>query len=157
MAANKASNGSTNSDADAGGFTAEERAAMKERAKEAKAAKRGKKADGTADVMEKIAAMGDEDRALAERIHEIVTRAAPELTPRTWYGMPAYARDGKVVCFFQDAGKFKARYATLGFQDSANLDDGEMWPTSFAVTKLTPAVEKRIAALVEQAAGEPAP
>ncbi len=152
MAANK-TKGSTDPDADAGGFTAEERAAMKERAKEAKAAKRGKKADGTADVMEKIAGMADEDRALAERIHEIVTTAAPELTPRTWYGMPAYAKDGKVVCFFQDAGKFKARYATLGFQDAANLDDGSMWPTSFAVTKLTRAVEKQIAELVKKAAG----
>ncbi len=149
----KPARGSTQSDADVGDFTAEERAAMKERAKEVKAAKRGKKGDGTADVMEKIAAMADEDRALAERIHEIVTKAAPELTPRTWYGMPAYAKDGKVVCFFQDAGKFKARYATLGFQDTANLDDGPMWPTAFAVTRLTRAVEKQIAELVEKAVG----
>ncbi len=145
--------GSTQSNTDAEGFTAEERAAMKERAKEVKAAKRGKKGDGTAEVLEKIAAMADEDRALAERLHEIITKAAPELTPRTWYGMPAYARDGKVVCFFQDAGKFKARYATLGFQDTANLDDGPMWPTSFAVTKLTPAVEKQVVALVKKAVG----
>ncbi len=143
--------GSTQSDTDAEGFTAEERAAMRERAKETKAAKRGKKGDGTADVLEKIAAMADDDRALAERVHEIVTTAAPELAPRTWYGMPAYANDGKVVCFFQDAGKFKARYATLGFQDTANLDDGPMWPTSFALTELTPAVEKQIVALVKKA------
>jgi uncharacterized protein YdhG (YjbR/CyaY superfamily) len=145
--------GSTQSDTEAGGFTAEERAAMKERAKEAKAAKSGKKADGTADVLEKIAAMADADRALAERLHEVITTAAPELIPKTWYGMPAYARDGKVVCFFQDAGKFKARYATLGFQDAAHLDDGPMWPTSFALTELTPAVEKEIVALVEKALG----
>ncbi len=149
----KPARGSTQSNTDAGDFTAEERAAMKERAKEVKAAKRGKKGDGTAEVLDKIAAMADEDRALAERIHEIVTKAAPELTPRTWYGMPAYAKDGKVVCFFQDAGKFKARYATLGFQDTANLDDGPMWPTAFAVTKLTRAVEKQIAELVEKAVG----
>lgn len=150
-AAEKSSRGSTQSDTDSGGFTAEERAAMKERAKEVKAAKRGKKTDGTADVMEKIAAMADEDRAIAERLHELITEAGPELTPRTWYGMPAYAKDGKVLCFFQDGGKFKARYATLGFQDVANLDDGSMWPTSFALTKLTPAVEKQIVALVKQA------
>lgn len=141
----------TNKDSD--GFTDEERAAMKERTKEMKAARSGKKADGTADVLEKIAAMADTDRVIAERLHEIITNAAPELTPRTWYGMPAYARDGKVVCFFQDAGKFKARYSTLGFQDAANLDDGPMWPTSFAVTKLTPAVEKQVVALVKKAVG----
>jgi uncharacterized protein YdhG (YjbR/CyaY superfamily) len=149
----KSAQGSTQSNTDAEGFTAEERAAMKERAKEVKAAKRGKKVDGTAEVLEKIAAMADADRALAERVHEIVTKAAPELTPRTWYGMPAYARDGKVVCFFQDAGKFKARYATLGFQDTAHLDDGPMWPTSFALTKLTKDVEKQIVALVKKAVG----
>ncbi len=144
---------STQSDTGATGFTAEERAAMQERARETNAAKRGKKADGTADVLERIAAMSDDDRVLAERVHELVTTAAPDLVPRTWYGMPAYAQDGKVVCFFQDAGKFKARYATLGFQDSANLDDGAMWPTSYAVTKLTPAVEKQIVALVKRAVG----
>jgi uncharacterized protein YdhG (YjbR/CyaY superfamily) len=152
-ATRKSAKGSTQSDTDAESFTAEERAAMRERAKEMKAAKGGKKADGTAEVREKIAAMADEDRVLAERLHEIITKAAPELTPRTWYGMPAYARHGKVVCFFQDAGKFKARYSTLGFQDSANLDDGVMWPTSFAVTRLTPAVEKQIAALIKKAVG----
>ncbi len=134
-----------------GGFTADERAAMKERAREMKAAKRGKKVDGNAQVLEKIAEMADADRILAERVHELITAAAPELAPKTWYGMPAYARDGKVVCFFQDAAKFKARYATLGFQDAANLDDGPMWPTSFALTKVTRAVEKEIVALVEKA------
>ena len=153
MAAGKSAGGSAQSDTDADGFTAEERAAMKERAKETKATKGGKKVDGAAEVLEKIAAMADADRLLAERLHEIITKAAPELTPKTWYGMPAYARDGKVVCFFQDAGKFKARYATLGFQDAANLDDGAMWPTSFALTKLSPAVEKQIVALVEKAVG----
>ncbi len=140
-------------DAQTEGFTAEERTAMKERAREMKAAKSGKKTDGTADVLEKIAAMADADRVLAERVHQIIMKAAPELSPRTWYGMPAYAKDGKVVCFFQDAGKFKARYATLGFQDTANLDDGAMWPTSFAVAKLTPTVEKQIVALVKTAVG----
>lgn len=140
-------------DAQTEGFTADERAAMKERAREMKAAKSGKKTDGTADVLEKIAAMADADRVLAERVHQIIMKAAPELSPRTWYGMPAYAKDGKVVCFFQDAGKFKARYATLGFQDTANLDDGAMWPTSFAVAKLTPTVEKQIVALVKTAVG----
>lgn len=136
------------------GFTEEEREAMKERASELKAPKRRgarAKADGEADVLAKIAEMDDADRALAEGIHAIVRKAAPSLTPKTWYGMPAYAKDGKVVCFFQSAAKFKARYATLGFNDPAHLDDGEMWPTAFAVTELTPAVEKRIAALVEQA------
>ena len=131
------------------GFTPEERAAMKERAKELKAA--GRKADGERDVLAKIAEMPEADRALAERIHAIVTAAAPELTPRTWYGMPAYARDGKVVCFFTPASKFKERYASFGFNASANLDEGNMWPTSFAVTKLTAAEEKRIRALVERA------
>jgi uncharacterized protein YdhG (YjbR/CyaY superfamily) len=152
-ATSKPARGSTQSDTAADGFTAEERAAMKERAKEMKAAKGGKKVDGTTEVLEKIAAMADADRVLAERLHEIITKAAPELTPKTWYGMPAYARDGKVVCFFQDAGKFKARYATLGFQDPANLDDGAMWPTSFALTKLTPAVEQQIVVLVRKAVG----
>jgi uncharacterized protein YdhG (YjbR/CyaY superfamily) len=132
-----------------GGFTAEERAAMKERAKETK--KGGKKADGTAEVLEKIAAMSDADRAIAQRLHEIITTAAPELSPKTWYGMPAYAKAGKVVCFFQDAAKFRSRYATLGFQDAANLDDGDFWPTSYALAGLTPAVEKQIVALVKKA------
>lgn len=136
------------------GFTPEERAAMKERAKEAKAAsgRGGKKADGEGDVLAKIGDMEAADRALAEKLHAIVKAAAPELSPRTWYGMPAYAKDGKVVCFFQGAKKFKTRYATLGFQDQANLDDGAMWPTAYALTELTPEVEARIAALVKQAA-----
>ena len=129
------------------GFTAEEKAAMRERAKEAKGG-----ADGESDLLAKIAEMAEPDRALAERVHAIVTAGAPDLTPKTWYGMPAYAKDGQVVCFFQPALKFKARYATLGFSDKANLDDGAMWPTSYAVTKLTAAVEKKIAALVKQAA-----
>ena len=149
--ARKSEDGGTPSDTDHNGFTAEERAAMKERVREARAAKGGKKIDGTAAVLEKIAAMDDPDRVLAERIHEIITEAAPELTPRTWYGMPAYASGGKVVCFFQDAGKFKARYATLGFQDTAHLDDGNMWPTSFAIADLTPQVEEKIVELVKQA------
>ncbi|MEU5874075.1 DUF1801 domain-containing protein [Glycomyces sp. NPDC047369] len=138
-------------------FSDEERSAMKEHAeelkKEQRRGKRATKADGTADVLAKIAEMEGPDRVLAERIHEIVTANAPGLTPKTWYGMPAYAGDGKVVCFFQSAQKFKARYATLGFNDSAALDDGDMWPTAFALGDITPAVEKRIAALVAQAAG----
>ena len=133
------------------GFTAEERAAMKERAKELRAAKKGK--DLTPDVLAKIAEMPDADRVLAERVHEIVTTVGPELAPRFWYGMPASALNGTVLCFFQDAAKFKARYATLGFDDSAALDDGPMWPVSFALTELTPAVEKQITALVERALG----
>jgi uncharacterized protein YdhG (YjbR/CyaY superfamily) len=149
----KPAKGGARSDGNAGGLTAEERAAVRERAKEAKAARGGTKVDGTAQVREKIAAMADADRVLAERLHEIITKAAPELSPKTWYGMPAYAKGGKVVCFFQDAGKFKARYSTLGFQDAAKLDDGPFWPTSFARTELTPAVEKRIVALVKKAIG----
>ena len=131
------------------GFTAAERAAIKDRAKEVRA--KGKKADGLNDLLEKVAEMEDADRAMAERLHVLVTDAAPELEPKTWYGMPAYAKDGKVLCFFQDAAKFKYRYSTLGFQDAAALDDGNMWPTSFALTKLTKADEKRIADLVKQA------
>ncbi len=154
MAATKKTSGATSpSEANTDGFTAEERAAMKERAKEVRAAKRGTKGDGTADVLARIASMDDGDRMLAERLHEIITAAAPDLVPRTWYGMPAYAKDGKVVCFFQDAGKFKARYCTLGFQDAAHLDHGAMWPTSFALIELTPAVEKEIVALVTRALG----
>ncbi|MFL5933960.1 MAG: iron chaperone [Gaiellaceae bacterium] len=137
------------------GFTEEERAAMKERAQELKAeARRGPrtgKADGERDVLAKIAEMPEPDRAIAERVHAIVKASAPALSPRTWYGMPAYAKDGKVVCFFQSAHKFKSRYATFGFNDAANLDDGAMWPTSFALKKLTTADEARIAALVERA------
>ncbi|MFI7636723.1 iron chaperone [Nonomuraea sp. NPDC049400] len=139
------------------GFTEEERAAMKERARELKAStRRGARAakpDAESEVLAKIAEMEEEDRALAERIHEIVKASAPALSPKLWYGMPAYARDGKVVCFFQSAQKFKARYATLGFNDPANLDEGAMWPTAFALTRLTAADEERIAALVKKAAG----
>ena len=137
------------------GFTDAERAAMKERAKELKAEERVNKnrAEGERDLLAKVAEMPKADRTLAERIHAIVTAGAPDLMPKTWYGMPAYARDGKVVCYFQAADKFKARYATFGFSDEANLDDGAMWPTSFALKKLTPADEKRIAALVKKAVG----
>ncbi len=137
------------------GWTDEERAAMKEHAKELKAAaKRGAaKADGEADVRAKIAEMPAADRAIAERIHEIVKASAPDLVPRTWYGMPAYAKDGKVLCFFQAADKFKARYATFGFNDVASLDDGTMWPTSWAITRLSKADEQRIGELLEMAVG----
>lgn len=148
---------SSRSTGPAEGFTAEERAAMKEHANEIKAARRrsgtAAQRDDLADVLGKIAEMADADRALAERIHDIITTTAPVLAPRTWYGMPAYAKGGKVIVFFQNAGKFKARYATLGFNDGASLDEGEMWPTSFAVTELTPEVEERIAALIRRAAG----
>ncbi|MDQ2760751.1 MAG: DUF1801 domain-containing protein [Actinomycetota bacterium] len=130
-------------------FTAEERAAMKERARELKAAKDN--ADGESDVLAKIADMQDSDRVMAERLHEIIKATAPDLTPRTWYGMPAYAKDDKVLCFFRDAQKFKTRYATFGFSDKANLDDGGMWPTDFALTKLTATEEKAIVALVKKA------
>ena len=128
-------------------LTAEEKAAMRELVKERK----GGSGDGEADVLAKIAEMPDDDRRMAEKLHALVKKTAPELRPRTWYGMPAYAKDGNVICFFQAAGKFKARYATFGFSDKANLDDGAMWPTSFALTKLTAADEKRIRALVKQA------
>ena len=130
-------------------FTAEERAAMKERVQEEKAA--AGKADGEKAVLAKIAEMPESDRAMGERLHAIIKASAPDLSPKTWYGMPAYEKDGKVVCFFQSADKFKARYATFGFNDSANLDEGAMWPTSFALTKLTAADEKRIGALVKKA------
>lgn len=133
------------------GFSAEEKAAMKERARELKAEKG--RADGEADLLAKIAAMHASDRAMATRLHAIVKAAAPQLMPKTWYGMPAYANaDGKVVCFFKDAKKFGDRYATFGFNDAAKLDDGMMWPTSFALLKLTAADEKKLAALVKQAA-----
>jgi uncharacterized protein YdhG (YjbR/CyaY superfamily) len=138
----------------ADGWTADERAAMKEHAAEIKRAGgrgAGKAAEELQALLDKIAEMPEADREMAERIHSIVTETAPELAPRTWYGMPAYAKDGKVLCFFQPADKFKARYATLGFQDVASLDDGSMWPTSFALTKLTKADEKTIAALVRKA------
>jgi uncharacterized protein YdhG (YjbR/CyaY superfamily) len=132
------------------GFTAEERAAMRERAKELKA--EAQKADGERAVLAKIAEMPEPDRAMAERLHEIVKASAPALSPKTWYGMPAYARDGKVLCFFQSAEKFDARYATLGFSDKANLDEGAMWATSFALKELTAAEEAKISALVKRAA-----
>jgi uncharacterized protein YdhG (YjbR/CyaY superfamily) len=136
------------------GFTAEERAAMKERAKELKAEERLKKdkSAGENDVREKIAEMTEPDRGMAERLHEIIKANAPELMPKTWYGMPAYAtQDGKIVCFFQPAQKFGARYGTLGFNDSANLDDGDLWPTAYALIAMTPAVEETIIALVKKA------
>jgi uncharacterized protein YdhG (YjbR/CyaY superfamily) len=137
------------------GFTDEERAAMRERVQELKAdARRGRRAsdaDGEADVLAKIAEMREPDRAMAERLHSIIKASAPELSPRTWYGMPAYAKDGKVVCFFRSAQKFKTRYATFGFSDKAKLDDGAMWPTDFALKELTAAEEARIVALLEKA------
>jgi uncharacterized protein YdhG (YjbR/CyaY superfamily) len=137
------------------GFTDEERVAMKERAQELKAeARRGPradKADGESAVLAKIAEMQGPDRAMAKPLHAIIKASAPALSPRTWYGMPAYAKDGKVVCFFQSAQKFKTRYATLGFNDAANLDEGALWPTSFALTELTAAEEAKIAALVKKA------
>jgi uncharacterized protein YdhG (YjbR/CyaY superfamily) len=137
------------------GFTDEERAAMRERAQELKAearrGPRGNKPDGESDVLAKIAEMHGSDRAMAERLHAIIKVSAPTLAPKTWYGMPAYAKDGKVVCFFQSAEKFKARYATFGFNDEANLDDGAMWPTSFALRELTDAEAARISALVKKA------
>jgi len=131
------------------GFTDEERAAMKERAQELKAA--AGKADGESAVLAKIAEMPEPDRAMAERLHAIIKASAPALSPKTWYGMPTYAKDGKVVCFFQSAQKFKSRYATFGFSDEANLDEGAMWPTSFALKELTAAEEARIGALVKKA------
>ena len=136
------------------GFSAEERAAMKERAAELRAeGKKGaKKADGLQEVLDRIAQMAPEDRALAERVHVAVTATAPELTPKTWYGMPAYANeDGKIVIFFQDSGKFSYRYSTLGFQETANLDDGDLWPVSYALQRWSPAVEKRVVELVKAA------
>ncbi|GLY83085.1 iron chaperone [Actinoallomurus iriomotensis] len=142
------------------GFTAEERAAMKEHAQDMKTAKRrasrtdkaAQAAEAAQDVLAKIAEMGDSDRIMAERVHAVVTASAPALAPKLWYGMPAYALDGKIVCFFQPAAKFKSRYATLGFNDRADLDEGEMWATAFALTEVTPQVEERIAALVKRAA-----
>lgn len=135
------------------GFTDEERAAMRERAKELKAQARAnnKKAEGESDVLAKIAEMEEPDRTMAERLHAIVMASAPDLSPRTWYGMPAYTKDGKVVCFFQGAQKFNSRYATLGFNDMANLDEGAMWPTSFALKELTAIEEAKISALVKRA------
>jgi uncharacterized protein YdhG (YjbR/CyaY superfamily) len=137
----------------ADGFSDEERAAMKERAKELKAEARANKgrAEGESDVLAKIAEMPEPERAMAMRLHEIIKASAPVLSPKTWYGMPAYARDGKVVCYYQSAQKFDSRYATFGFNDTANLDDGVMWPTSFALKELTAAEEAKIAALVKKA------
>jgi uncharacterized protein YdhG (YjbR/CyaY superfamily) len=131
-------------------FTAEERAAMKERARELKAAKT--KEEGERALLAKIAEMPEPDRAMAERLHAIITKSAPSLSPKTWYGMPAYAKDDEIVCFFKSADKFKSRYATFGFEEAANLDEGAMWPTSFALKKLTAADEKKIGALVKKAA-----
>ncbi len=135
------------------GFTAEERAAMKERSQELKAAARAKNGtgDGESDVLAKIADMAEADRAIAERVHAIVKAGAPDLSPRTWYGMPAYAKDGKVLCFFKPAEKFKTRYATFGFSDKANLDEGAMWPVEFALKDLTATEEAKIGALIEKA------
>ncbi|WP_144661404.1 iron chaperone [Paenarthrobacter nicotinovorans] len=138
------------------GFTEDERAAMKERAQELKKSprKRASAADGEADVMAKIAEMPESDKVMAERLHALVKEHAPELAPRTWYGMPAYAKDGKNIVFFKSADKFKSRYATLGFEENAMLDDGEMWPTSFALKEITPDVEARIVELIKRALGQ---
>ena len=149
----KSAKSSTAADKTSGGWTAEEKAAMRERAREMKAEERANKdkAAGESDVLAKIAEMPQPDRGMAERLHEIIKASAPDLSPRTWYGMPAYARDSKVVCFFTPASKFKERYATFGFNATANLDEGTMWPTSWALTKLTAADEKQIAELVKKA------
>ena len=147
--ANRKSTKSTTIGKKSKGFTDEERAAMKERAQELKA--EGEKADGERALLAKIAEMPEPDRAMARRLHAIVKASAPALSPKTWYGMPAYAKDGKVVCFFQSAQKFKSRYATFGFSDEANLDEGAMWPTSFALKELTAAEEAKISALVMKA------
>jgi uncharacterized protein YdhG (YjbR/CyaY superfamily) len=144
----------TNATTESGGFSAQERAAMKKRAAELRAeGKKGaKKADGLQAVLDSIAEMAPEDRALAERVHVMVTTTAPQLSPKTWYGMPAYANaDGKIVLFFQNAGKFNYRYSTLGFQDAANLDDGDLWPVTYALQKWSPTVEKKVAELVKTA------
>jgi uncharacterized protein YdhG (YjbR/CyaY superfamily) len=146
MSAKKATQKSTKKSK---GFTDEERAAVKERAQELKAEAR--KAEGESALLAKVAEMPEPDRAMAERLHAIIKASAPALSPKTWYGMPAYARDGKVVCFFQSADKFKSRYATVGFSDEANLDEGAMWPTSFALKELTAAAEAKIGALVKKA------
>ena len=148
-ATKKSANGSTTAGNASTGLTAEERAALREHVKELKAA--AAQADGESDVLAKIAEMSAPDRAMAERLHAIIKASAPTLSPRTWYGMPAYAKDGNIVCFFQCAQKFKSRYATLGFSDKANLDEGTMWPTSFALKELTAADEARIGALVKKA------
>ena len=149
----KSTKSTTATDKSAKGFTDDERAAMRARAQELKAEARANKnrAEGERDLLAAIAAMKEPDRAMAKRLHAIVQASAPDLWPKTWYGMPAYAKDGKVVCFFKSAGKFKSRYATLGFEEAANLDEGAMWPTSFALKELTAADEKKIAALVKSA------
>jgi len=151
----KSAKSSTAVDKTSVGFTADERAAVKEHVQELKAAARrgpgADKADGEREVLAKIAEMPERDRAIGERLHAIIKASAPALSPRTWYGMPAYAKDGNVVCFFQSGQKFKTRYATLGFSDKANLDEGAIWPTAFALMELTPAVEARIAAVVKKA------
>jgi uncharacterized protein YdhG (YjbR/CyaY superfamily) len=151
VSAKKATQKSAGRNAASGKFTAEERAAMRERAKELKA--EANKADGERILLEKVAEMKGNDRAMAKRIHAIVMASAPALSPKTWYGMPAWAKDGKVVCFFQSAEKFNSRYATFGFSDEATIDEGVMWPTSFALKKLTSAEEKKIGALVKKAVG----
>jgi uncharacterized protein YdhG (YjbR/CyaY superfamily) len=151
----KSTDSTSETDKPSEGFTDEERAAIKERAQEVKATKRragrAGKADEQSAVLAKIAEMPEPDRVMAERLHALIMASAPVLTPRLWYGMPAYAKDGKVLCFFQGAHKFKSRYATLGFDDSANLDDGDMWPTAFALTGLSASAEENIAALVKKA------
>jgi uncharacterized protein YdhG (YjbR/CyaY superfamily) len=156
--ASKGRKRTTSADATTDAWTAEERAAMQERASEVKAAKqrgrRAAKGDEEADVLAKIALMTDRDRTMAERIHAIVKANAPQISPKLWYGMPAYSLDGKMICYFRDAAKFKTRYATLGFSDKAKLDNGSMWATDFAVMELTPEVEDRIAALVKTAVAE---
>ena len=153
MAEKRATGKGKQASAKSEGFTADEKAAMRERAKELRAeARRGKdRAAGESDLLEKIAEMPKGDRDMATRLHAIVTKTAPDLMPKTWYGMPAYARDGKIVCFFQSAEKFKARYATLGFSDRADLDEGTMWPAAFALTEVTDEVAARISTLVKQA------
>jgi uncharacterized protein YdhG (YjbR/CyaY superfamily) len=148
-ATQKSAQSTTASNKKSNGFTAEERAAMKERAQELKAEAR--KADGESALLAKVAEMPEPDRAMAKRLHAIIKASAPALSPKTWYGMPAYAKDGKVVCYFQSAEKFKSRYATVGFSDEANLDEGAMWPTSFALKELTAAEEAKIGALLKKA------
>ena len=148
-AAKKTAKTRTSATKTAPAFSAEERSAMKERAKEVKAAKSG--ADNTTALLDKIAELEGPDREMAEKLHELITRAAPDLAPRLWYGMPAYAKDGKVLCFFQPATKFKTRYATLGFNDVARLDDGSMWPSAYALTALTAKDEKKVVALITKA------
>ncbi len=157
--AQKSAKGAAATGKAAKGFTDEERAAMKARAQELKAEARASKnkADGESDVLAKIAEMPEPERTMARRLHEIITASAPALTPKTWYGMPAYARDGKIVCFFQSAQKFNTRYATLGFNDTANLDEGAMWPVAYALQELTAAEEATISALVQKATQSVAP